>query len=97
MNESLKILLIDDDDTDCMVIRRLFERSKLQVILEEAENCKEAVEKIKTQEFDCALVDYYLPDGEGAAVMDQLHAVEEKEIPLIVLTGMGNENMAAEV
>ena len=97
MKESLNILVIDDDEADLMLVRHLFAKTKLKVNVVEVIDCKSGVEKIKTQGFDCALIDYHLPDAKGAEVIEQLREVDEREIPLIVLTGMGSETMAADV
>jgi diguanylate cyclase (GGDEF)-like protein/PAS domain S-box-containing protein len=97
MNEPLNILVIDDDETDISLVRHLFEKTTLKVNMEEAIDCKGGVEKIKTRDFDCALIDYHLPDAKGVEVIEQLREVDGQEIPLIVLTGMGSETMAAEV
>ncbi len=97
MKEPLNILIIEDDEADRMMVRRLFEKTKLQVNLEEAIDCKSGVEKIKTQGFDCAFIDYHLPDAKGVEIIGQLRKVDGMEIPLIVLTGMGSEAMATEV
>ena len=97
MNEPLKILLIDDDKTDRQIVRRLFEKAKFQVDLQEADQCKDGIEKIKTQALDCVLVDYNLPDAKGIEIIEQIRDLDVSEIPIIVLTGMGSENVAAEV
>jgi two-component system, cell cycle response regulator len=97
MKEPLNILVIDDDEEDLMLIRHLFTKTKLKVNVEEVTDCRRGVEKIKTEDFDCALIDYNLPDAKGLEVIEQLREVGGKEIPLIVLTGMGNETMATEV
>ncbi|MBT6716807.1 MAG: diguanylate cyclase [Nitrospina sp.] len=97
MKEFLKILFIEDDEVDRSNIQRLFDKSKLKVLLEVAVTLKDGIDKLKTQDFDCVLLDYYLPDSKGAGAIEDLRKVDENEIPLIVLTGMGNETMAAEV
>jgi two-component system, cell cycle response regulator len=97
MKEHLNILVVEDDEADRMLVRDLLAETKLKVNVEEVSDCKSGVGKIKTQDFDCALIDYYLPDAKGLEVIEQLREVDEKEIPLIVLTGMGSETMAAEV
>ncbi len=97
MKEPLNILVIDDDETDIMIVRRLFAKTNLKVNVEEAIDCKSGVEKIKAQDFDCALIDYHLPDAKGLQVIEQLREVDGKEIPIIVLTGMGSEAVATEV
>jgi diguanylate cyclase (GGDEF)-like protein/PAS domain S-box-containing protein len=97
MKEPLNILMIDDDEDDRMLVRRLFAKTKLKVNLEEANDCKGGVEKNKTQDFDCVLIDYHLPDAKGIEIIEQLREVDEKETPLIVLTGMGSESLVTEV
>ncbi len=97
MKEFLKILLIEDDQVDRLNIQRLFDKSKQKVLLELAATLKDGIDKFKTQDFDCVLIDYHLPDSEGSEAIDELRKLDENEIPFIVLSGMGNESMAAEV
>ena len=97
MKEPLNILVIDDDEAGRMLVRRLFAKTKLKVTIEEANGCKGGVGKIKTQDFDCVLIDYHLPDAKGIEIIEQLREVDEKETPLIVLTGMGSESLVIEV
>ncbi len=97
MKESLKILLVEDNEGDRQTVRRLFERSNLKINLEEAKDCKGRIEKIKTQDIDCVLIDYHLPDATGAEIIEQIREADVDRIPLIILTGMGSETMAAEV
>ena len=97
MKEILNILVVDADEADRMLIRHLFAKTKLQVNIEEATLCSDGIEKIKTQEFDCVLIDYYLPDAKGVEVIEQLREVDDYDSPLIMLSGMGSEELAAEV
>jgi len=97
MEESVKILLVEDDEGDRLIARRLFEKTKLNITIDEANDCKGAIEKIKTQRFECLLIDYHLPDAKGTEIIEQIRDVDVNELPIIVLTGMGSEKMAAEV
>lgn len=97
MKESLNILVIGGDEADRMLVQRLLEKTKLEFRVEEVSDCKSGVERMKTQSFDCALIDYHLSDAKGLEIIEQLREVDEKETPLIVLTGMGSESLATEV
>lgn len=97
MKEPLKILMIDSDEADLMLVRNLLAKTKLKVNIEEVADFRDGVEKIKTEGFDCILIDYYLPNAKGLEVIEELLEVDGKEIPLIVLTRMGSESMATDV
>jgi two-component system, sensor histidine kinase and response regulator len=93
MSEEIKILLVDDDEIDRMMVCRSLKSADFDVQIMEAENCAEAISEIQKQEYDCALLDYRLPDGDGLKLVVQIRALNIK-IPLIVLTGQGDDQIA---
>lgn len=97
MSKSLNILLIEDDEVDRMTIRHVLAKANLNANIHEVTNCKDGVEKIKNGDIDCALVDFKLPDAMGIEVIERLREADGKGTPLIFLTGMGSEMLAAEV
>ena len=54
------------------------------------------IEKMKPREIDCVLIDYRLPDANGVEVLEELTEVNRNNVPLILLTGMGDELLVAE-
>lgn len=58
--QRLKILLVDDDQTDRELMRRAL--SGLYAI-EESPSLSNAIEKAKSAHYDCVLLDLYLPDS----------------------------------
>jgi two-component system, sensor histidine kinase and response regulator len=79
-----------------MAVRRALVLCGLQVELAEACSCAEAIAALTTQPFDCAFLDYRLPDRDGLALVK---LIREKGIlfPLVMLTGQGDEQIAVEL
>jgi len=97
MKESLQILIIDDDETDRMNVQNLLEKEGLKAKVHEASDYSSGMEKIRAHKFDCVLIDYKLPDATGVEILERLRDVDRYNAPLILLTGMGGEQLVAEV
>ena len=88
----MKILVIDDNRADRdLIITHIKESKKRKNITTEESNClKDALCKIKDNDYDVILLDLVLPESDG---IDTVKAVfssmkeANKEIPIIVLTG----------
>src|SRR5918992_2971296 len=91
--EPLRILIIDDDKTDRVVVRGCLQRSGSSIAADEAGSGAEALQLIKSKSYDCIILDYYLPDMDGFAVFDSLHTATP-DTPVIMLTGLGDEDLA---
>ncbi len=96
MAEEIKILLVDDDEIDRMMVRRALKSASFTTQIAEAENCAGAIAEIQRETYDCALLDYRLPDGDGLELVIQIRALNIN-IPLIVLTGQGDDQIAVEL
>ncbi|HEY9808639.1 MAG TPA: GAF domain-containing protein [Halomicronema sp.] len=96
MEELFKVLVVDDDQVDRMTVRRALKTGKIPVELHEAEDCAKALEVMKKESFDCAIVDYCLPDGDGLSLVKKVRDAGMK-MALIVLTGQGDEQIAVDL
>ena len=96
MNEALKILLVDDDTVDRMAVQRVLRRSGLLLEVTEADTSAVAIAMLQQQEFDCVLLDYYLPDGDGLSLVQQIREAGIRTAA-IVLTGQGDEQVAVKI
>lgn len=96
MEETLKILVVDDDEVDRMAVRRALNAAGLQMELLEATDCTGAIALLQQQPFDCVFLDYRLPDGNGISLVQQVRAAGIT-VPLVVLTGQGDEQIAVQV
>ncbi len=96
IEETLKILVVDDDEVDRMVVRRSLKAAGEAIELSEAESCATALAALRQKTFDCIFLDYRLPDADGLALIKQLRSVGFK-MPVVVLTGQGDEQIAVEM
>ncbi|MBW4654129.1 MAG: hybrid sensor histidine kinase/response regulator [Kaiparowitsia implicata GSE-PSE-MK54-09C] len=96
MEEQFKILVVDDDEVDRMAVRRALKTAQLTVNLTEAWDFASAIAALETQQFDCIFIDYRLPDKDGLALVQDLRG-QNIRIPLIVLTGQGDEQVAVDM
>lgn len=93
MKDVLRILIVDDDDVDRMAIQRHLGKTDLSVEIMEAVNASAAHRCLSQENYSCILLDYLLPDADGVSLVKQLRA-EGFLIPIIVLTGQGDEQIA---
>jgi DNA-binding response OmpR family regulator len=59
----VKILIIDDEEDFCMIMKSYFEKKSMEVFL--AFNLSDGLNSIKEKSPDIMFLDIYLPDGEG--------------------------------
>jgi signal transduction histidine kinase len=96
MLDQLKILIVDDEEADRRTVRRLLRTSGMETQITEAANSEEAKEKMSNNLFDCVFIDYLLPDQDGLTLVREIRQQGVK-IPLIVLTGHGDEEIAVDM
>ncbi|MCU0422227.1 MAG: response regulator [Bacteroidia bacterium] len=94
--ETINILLIDDDLVDRKLFKRLLQASSLNYELTEAATAQEAFEILKTGHFNCIWLDFRLPGTDGFEVITTL-AKMECNIPVAILTSYGDETLAVEL
>ncbi len=85
------LLLVDDDDSNRMLIGILLE--KYGVTYDVAHNGEEAVEKAKQQKYDLILMDVVMPIMDGLAATTLLMSDEKNQhIPIIAMTGYSDKS-----
>ena len=94
MRDKIKILYIDDYELDRELVKDALEKEHGGFELTQA-SCRQEFESLlKTQVFDVVLSDFNIAGFDGLQV---LHAVRahDPQIPVIIVTGTGSEEIAA--
>lgn len=91
----LQILLVEDTSADVALVREMLNRFQSKYTLRVADCLSSALQHLENEVVDIVLLDLGLPDSSG---LDALREVQQKrpELPIIVLTGLDDEELAAE-
>ena len=94
-NESITVLLVDDEPGLPETIGAYIERENDDIEVTTASSTLEAVSTLEEASFDCIVSDYQMPAISG---LDFLKAVREEDatVPFIVFTAKGSERVASE-
>ena len=94
--QALQVLLVEDNAGDVRLLREMFSKEKPGSFeLTHLLRMSEAETHLAKGEVDIVLLDMGLPDGHGLDTVRRAHAVAPG-IPMIVLTGLDDEALAAE-
>ncbi len=92
----MKILLVEDDSEDADFLRLSLAQHSNSVSLVRAGQISDAITALEKERFDVVLLDLNLPDGRGAECVERIRAADEM-IPIVVLSGHGDEDFAVEI
>ena len=87
------ILVVDDDPTLLELLRLRLESANYAVTAAQKE--EEAIAAAKGQVFDLSIVDLKLGQGDGIALMEEIHSIMPG-MPIIILTAHGSIESAVE-
>src|SRR3954468_16569037 len=86
----IRILLVEDDDGDALLVEELLAVSGAHVEIVRAQTLAEA-RREKLDEIDCVLLDLDLPDAHGLAALHKLKT-DRADMSVLVLTGFDDES-----
>ncbi len=96
-SQSIRVLLVDDDSADAELTRRtLSEIRSPRFTVESTASLSEAVELQSQHKCDVVLLDLGLPDSPSTETLAQFREACRDESPIIVLTGLVDEQRALE-
>ena len=93
MSERLRVLQIEDSESDAALIIRLIEKAGYQVYCERVEDAGQLRGALANQAWDVIVADYYLPQFDAPAALNILLETGQ-DIPFIVVSGRMGEDVA---
>lgn len=94
--ETLRLLIIDDDEVDRMAVYRALKRTSLSFDWAEASDGATGLSHLLHDSFDCVFLDFQLPQESGLHVLIQTRSAGVAT-PIIMLTGRGDEKTAVQL
>lgn len=92
-DESLRILLIEDNANDALAIKIMLESADFPFKLEKADTLKSGLDILSEKQIDVILLDLGLPDSKGLNTFVNLFD-EYPDIPIVMYTGLEDEDIA---
>jgi CheY-like chemotaxis protein len=85
-SKHIKILLVEDDESNRLCLRDYLEQEGF--ICHEAENGAEGLVKLQSEAFDVVITDLNMPIMDGFQLLDALaNSPSLKRIPVLIVTG----------
>ncbi|MFZ6031962.1 MAG: response regulator [Melioribacter sp.] len=95
MDKKYRLLYVEDNLQDIDLTRNFFEERKEEFELKIATSGEQFIQLLGSESFDLVLLDNKLPDFDGITILKELARLSIK-IPIILLTGRGNDELVAE-
>src|SRR2546423_13795633 len=95
VNTSINILVVEDNAGDFFLVKEYLQESFPLSNVFHADTLQSAFSTLDNNDIDVILLDLTLPDDSGISTFRHVHAKVE-QIPIIVLTGMGDTDLALE-
>ena len=91
----LNLLVVDDDAPFRLVVKEILS-STGRYRVEACDSGEKALDFLRRQKFDLVLLDYKMSGISGLNVLQWMHE-QKMEVPVVMLTAAGSENVAVEV
>ena len=82
-----RILAVDDNDINLMVLANLFKRAKVKV--DTADNADSCLRLVAENKYDLIFLDHMMPEKDGIEILHEVKALEDglnKDTPIVCLT-----------
>jgi len=93
--DSIDVLHVDDDPQFADLVKDILEQIAPDVEVVTCDSVKAALLHLETEDVDCVLSDYDMPEMDGLEFLRQMRA-RGLERPFVLLTGKGSEEIASE-
>jgi DNA-binding NtrC family response regulator len=93
MSQQLRVLQVEDSDSDAALVLRALEKSGYTVAAQRVETAATMRAALSQQTWDVIICDYQLPQFDGRAALELLQS-EGLDIPFIVVSGTIGQELA---
>ncbi len=91
----IEVIFIDDEEDFLELADRFFDKKENKINLTVTSSAQDGLEMIEEKNFDAVVSDYKMPGMSGLELLQKLRA-DGDDIPFIILTGKGKEEVAME-
>jgi len=96
MDTTLRVLIVDDAESDTLLMLRELRRGGYEVVFRRVDNTSDVASALDDLLWDVILSDYSMPGFGPLALLDLLRD-KNLDIPLIVISGVVGEELAVDV
>ena len=96
MKVPLRVLLVEDSETDADLIVRQLKKADYSVHSERVENAKDMKTALEKEKWDIVISDYMLPQFNAASALTLLKKAKI-DIPFVIVSGSTDEELAVEL
>lgn len=89
-------LYVDDDAALAELTQEFLERERETITVETVSSAFEALDRIDDTEYDVVVSDYQMPEMDGLEFLETLREDRGNDVPFIIFTGQGREEVAME-
>lgn len=91
----IRVLHVDDDPRLCEVTKQFLERENERLSVETATSVSDGLDILSNASIDCIVSDYEMPERDGIEFLQRVRE-ESPDLPFILFTGKGSEEVASE-
>ncbi|MFW6000470.1 MAG: PAS domain S-box protein, partial [Halorubrum sp.] len=95
MSDRIPVLLVDDDPDLRAVTASFLERETDRIAVETAPDAAAGLDVVAERDVECVVSDYEMPGRDGLAFLAEVRE-RHPELPFILFTGRGSEEVASE-
>lgn len=90
----IRVLYIDDDESLLSLTKDFLETRASQISVETTSSPRRGLAMIEDRSFDAVVSDYQMPEMDGLEVLDRLRSDHGDDVPFVMFTGRGREEVA---
>ncbi len=90
------MLVVDDDRVDRIALTRALAQTQFDVTVGEADGVIAAINLLAGSSYDCVLLDYNLPDGDGLTFLRGVRGAGIA-VTVVMITGQQDADVASEL